>query len=193
MLTIKLIAITTILLMVVVIIVLGSRPTYEGRRLPTTVQGDFERHNTFEYLGVNARMEKRNDRFFNKFGKGMVVSFFPDAWTSARDLSDLTRDVDYALSSTGSGSLVDVIGANENIDIAVGKTTDGFTVAIVNHDSNKLEVLLKPTRSRRCSGGKWIDLDTENKIPNPARGDSLKLTVNGNAVRVIEFRGAAPN
>jgi hypothetical protein len=35
--------------------------TQEAR--PTTVQGDFEHNNTFEYLGVKARMEKRDNRF----------------------------------------------------------------------------------------------------------------------------------
>jgi hypothetical protein len=39
-----------------------SRMTQEAR--PETVQGDFEHDNNFEYLGVKARMEKRNDRFF---------------------------------------------------------------------------------------------------------------------------------
>lgn len=31
---------------------------------PATVQGDFERNNTLEYLGVKARMERRGDSFF---------------------------------------------------------------------------------------------------------------------------------
>ena len=38
-----------------------SRMTQEAR--PETVQGDFEIHNTFEYLGVTARMEKGNGFF----------------------------------------------------------------------------------------------------------------------------------
>ena len=66
----------------------------------------------------------------NRFGKGIVVSFFSDAWTAARDFPDLVRDViDYALSSTGAKSLVDIVGANENMDMAVGKTAGGFSVA----------------------------------------------------------------
>jgi predicted CXXCH cytochrome family protein len=31
---------------------------------PESVQGDFERNNTFDYLGVHARMEKREDKFW---------------------------------------------------------------------------------------------------------------------------------
>ncbi len=46
-----------------------SRMTQEAR--PQTVQGDFERDNTFEYLGVRAHMEQRGARFFMTFN-------FPD-------------------------------------------------------------------------------------------------------------------
>lgn len=46
-----------------------SRMTQEAKA--ATVQGDFEHHNTLDYLGVKARMEKRDD--------GFSVSFnFPD-------------------------------------------------------------------------------------------------------------------
>lgn len=49
-----------------------SRMTQEAK--PVSVQGDFERHNTFEYLGVKAHMEKRGDGFFMTFN-------FPDGRT----------------------------------------------------------------------------------------------------------------
>lgn len=39
-----------------------SRMTQEAR--PGSVQGDFENENTYEYLGVRARMEKRDDGFW---------------------------------------------------------------------------------------------------------------------------------
>src|ERR1041385_5983124 len=38
-----------------------SRMTQDAR--VESVQGDFERRNTFDYLGVHARMEKRDGRF----------------------------------------------------------------------------------------------------------------------------------
>ncbi len=38
-----------------------SRMTQDAK--PETVQGDFTRDNSFEYLGVNARMERRGDKF----------------------------------------------------------------------------------------------------------------------------------
>ena len=129
----------------------------------------------------------------NKFGKGMVVSFFTDAWTASRDLSNLTRDVlDYALKANGAGSQVDIVGGNENIDIAVGQTLEGFTAALVNHNSNRLDVSLKPTKSA-SPGGQWVDLVTGNKIPSAAQDNSVKLTINGSAVRVVEFRRSAAN
>lgn len=49
-----------------------SRMTQEAG--PASVQGDFEHNNTYEYLGVKARMEKRDDRFFMTFS-------FPDGRT----------------------------------------------------------------------------------------------------------------
>ncbi|MBS1796269.1 MAG: hypothetical protein JSS81_20625 [Acidobacteria bacterium] len=42
-----------------------SRMTQEAR--PGTVQGDFEKNNTLEYLGFKARMEKRGGQFFMNF------------------------------------------------------------------------------------------------------------------------------
>src|SRR5689334_7990090 len=42
-----------------------SRTTQEARA--ESVQGDFECHNTFEYLGVRARMEKRDGVFSMTF------------------------------------------------------------------------------------------------------------------------------
>jgi len=46
-----------------------SRMTQDAK--PATVQGDFERNNTFEYMNVVAKMEKRSDGFFMTFN-------FPD-------------------------------------------------------------------------------------------------------------------
>ena len=49
-----------------------SRMTQEAR--PESVQGDFVQNNVYEYLGVKARMEKRDGRFFMTFQ-------FPDGRT----------------------------------------------------------------------------------------------------------------
>lgn len=125
----------------------------------------------------------------NKFGKGIIVSFFPDAYTAARDIPDLARDViDYAVGLTGAESLVDIVGANENVDIAVGKTKEGFSVAIVNHDSSKLDVTVRPTRSQAGRVGSWVDLTTGNKIQTVGLDRSVKLTIPGSGFRALEFR-----
>ncbi len=128
----------------------------------------------------------------NRFGKGIVVSFFPDAWTAARDIPDLVRDViDYALRLTGAESPVDIVGANENMDIAVGKTAGGFSLALVNHNSSKVEVMLRPTKSQAGRVGGWVDLVAGNKIKTAASDRSVKLMIQGNGFRALEFRRAS--
>jgi hypothetical protein len=125
----------------------------------------------------------------NRFGKGMVVSIFPDAWTAARDFPDLVRDVlDYALSSTGAESLVDIVGANENMDMAVGKIVGGFSVALVNHNVTQVEVILRPTKSKAGSLGGWVDLVAASKIETATSDRSVKLIIPGNGFRAVEFR-----
>src|SRR3977135_1869573 len=51
-----------------------SRMTQEAR--PESVQGDFERNNTLDYLGVHAQMEKRGGAF-------TMSLTFPDGHTQA--------------------------------------------------------------------------------------------------------------
>jgi hypothetical protein len=124
----------------------------------------------------------------NRFGKGLVISFFPDAWAVAREFPDLMRDViDYALDSAGADSPVDIIGGNENIDVAVGKTASSFSVALVNHNSSKVEVILRPTKSQASVAGGWVDLVAGNRIS--AESDrSVNLTIPGHGFRAVEFR-----
>jgi hypothetical protein len=125
----------------------------------------------------------------NRFGKGMVVSFLPDAWTAARDFPDLMRDViDYALSAAGADSLIDIIGANENVDVAVGKTMAGFSVAVVNHDPSKLDVVVKPTKSSTLPEGEWVDLVTGDTVKSVTGDRSINLTIGGSGFRALEFR-----
>ena len=129
----------------------------------------------------------------NRFGKGIVVSVFSDAWTTARDFPDLVRDViDYALSSTGAMSLVDIVGANENMDMAVSKTTGGFSVALVNHNLSKLEVMVRPTFQAGRVGA-WVDLVSSNKIETALSDGSLRVTIPGSDFRALEFRQAPRN
>ncbi len=124
----------------------------------------------------------------SKFGRGIVISFFPDAWMAARDFPDLARDViEYALSFSGSELPVDVVGANENMDIAVGKTARGFSVALVNHNSRDVEVTLRPTKYQAGRVGRWADMVAGKKIETDSNS-SVKLTIQGNGFRAVEFR-----
>lgn len=125
----------------------------------------------------------------SKFGKGIVISFLPDAGTAARHFPDLTRDViDYALSFSGSELPVDVVGANENMDIAVGKSAVGVNVALVNHNPRVVEVRLRPTKYLAGRAGRWADLVTGNKLEIAESDGSVKLMIQGNGFRAVEFR-----
>ncbi|HYJ86368.1 MAG TPA: hypothetical protein VEW46_09950 [Pyrinomonadaceae bacterium] len=81
-----------------------------------------------------------------------------------------------------------IIGSNENVDIAVSKTSKGFSVAIVNHDSNKLEVVVKPIKSSAVPEREWVDLVTGDTIKSVSRDRSINLTIGGSGFRALEFR-----
>ena len=59
------------------------RRTHHGRMTqnisPQTVQGDFEKNNTYEYQGVRARMERRGNEFFMTFS-------YPDGKTEVNKI-----------------------------------------------------------------------------------------------------------
>ncbi len=125
----------------------------------------------------------------NKFGKGTVVSVFSDALTAVRQFPELIRDVlDYALLASGAGSVVDIVGANENMDVAVGTSAAGFTVALVNHGSTSTEVILRPAKAPASGVGGWVDLVAGNKFATAAPDRALKLSIPGNGFRALEFR-----
>ena len=125
----------------------------------------------------------------NKFGKGLVVSVFSDASTSVRQFPDLIRDVlDYALTTAGAGSVVDIVGANENMDVAVGRSAAGFTLALVNHGSTTTKVIIRPTKAPPSGSEGWFDLVVGNRIAIPAPDRTLKLSIPGNGFRALEFR-----
>lgn len=121
-----------------------------------------------------------------QLGKGAAIAVITSASVSARRLPELTRDVlAYARSLRNDAALVDIIGANENSDLAVSETREGFRVAFVNHDTRDLPVVLRPVR-RNSNKAKWIDLITGRALEAPA--DSLRLTIPARGFRVVEFR-----
>ncbi len=70
-----------------------SRMTQEAR--PQSVQGDFKHHNTYEYLGVKARMEQHGDKFsmtFN-YADGGAQTFNIDRTVGSRRIEQyLTKE-----------------------------------------------------------------------------------------------------
>ncbi|MGH9880305.1 MAG: hypothetical protein ACRD6N_02625, partial [Pyrinomonadaceae bacterium] len=123
----------------------------------------------------------------NKYGQGTIVTILPDAWTAAQNMPELVRDVlDYAVSLRGSSMLVDIVGTNENSDMAVMQSTTGFRVAVVNHNSAELEIVLSPIRSETKGESEWLDLVNNNRVGS---GRRLTLKLPGNGFRALEFRG----
>ena len=85
----------------------------------------------------------------------MVIA--TDAMTAARLFPGMIRDVlDDALEADGNKRAVDIIGANENIDDAISKTSNGFRVAIVNHNRAALTITLQPLNSIFRSVGRLV-------------------------------------
>lgn len=123
----------------------------------------------------------------HKFGKGTVISVMLDALSAAQYIPELTRDIiDYALVAAGSTSLVDVVGSNEQTDLAVRKTPNGFRLAMVNHGNNELRVVLRPSVVK----GTWTDLVKGERVNTTTVENSLELKIPAKHFRALEFRNS---
>ncbi len=124
----------------------------------------------------------------NKYGKGTAVAFMTDLKTAARRFPDLVRDV---LNRLGVQRYVDIIGTNENCDVAVSKTRDGFIAAVVNHNAKALHVTLRPLAavSHRTSQ-EWIDVVAHKEIARLKDNQPLKIEVKPLSYRLIEMNEA---
>ena len=101
-------------------------------------------------------------------------------------MPEVVRDVlDYAVSRRASSLLVDIMGTNENTDVAVARTTAGFRAAIVSYNATELEVMLRPTSSRAKGASEWTDLVNSQKV---GTDQSLKVRIPSNGFRALEFR-----
>jgi hypothetical protein len=89
----------------------------------------------------------------NKFGKGTVISILPEAGLAVKYFPELVRDaLDKALSASDNKMLVDVIGANENVETAIRYTKDGFILTNTNENSSAVSLTLNPrTETVSCS------------------------------------------
>jgi hypothetical protein len=119
----------------------------------------------------------------------MVITILPDAWTAAQSAPEFVRDcLEYAMSFTGHTPLVDVLGMNENTDVASAKTAEGFRVAVVNHNASELEVTLKPLQPAGSRASRWIDLGEGGGMERSATDWALKIRVPAGGFRALEFR-----
>ncbi|HTK38337.1 MAG TPA: DUF4434 domain-containing protein [Pyrinomonadaceae bacterium] len=89
----------------------------------------------------------------NKFGKGAVITILPDAHFAAVNFPELVRDaLDFALRASGNEPLVDIVGANENVETAIRYVKNGFVAAIANQNISDVSLTLgRPAVGLACS------------------------------------------
>jgi len=124
----------------------------------------------------------------NKYGNGTVATFLMDATTAAEQFPGLVRDViDYTMATCDISLLVDILGANENVNIAVAKTESGFRVAVVNLNPQAMEITLNALNVSKNSNCEWYDLISEKSIKNSKDNTSLKLQIPETDYICVEF------
>ena len=124
----------------------------------------------------------------NKYGRGTAVAFMTDLKTAARRYPDLVRDV---LNRLGVQRYVDIIGTNENCDVAVSRTRNGFIAAVVNHNNKALHITLRPLMTfKRGTSQDWLDVVSRKIVARMKDDDPLKITVKPLSYRLIKMNGA---
>jgi hypothetical protein len=127
----------------------------------------------------------------NQHGKGTVVTIMPDAWTAARAFPELVRDtIDHAVSLAGAAPFVEMVGTNEQTDMAAARTPAGLRVVIVNHGAFEMDVTLRPLETQGARASVWVDLVTEHEVEAAATRRSIKVKIPGRGFRAMEFRRA---
>ncbi len=86
---------------------------------------------------------------------------------------------------------MDILGTDENVDLAVKRTSTWFRAAAVNHKGEEMVVTLRPLADPEAQAVEWIDLISQRRIES-VEERFLKLRVPEGGVRCIEFRRAAP-
>ncbi len=123
----------------------------------------------------------------NTYRKGKVFTILPDAVTAVHSFPELIRDIlDAALPKRGEGFPVDIIGLNENTDLATVKTENGFRATIINHNADERIVTIHPRTSGNTISHSWFDLVLGKKVDTTSK--NLILTIPPHSYRCIEFR-----
>jgi hypothetical protein len=118
----------------------------------------------------------------NKAGAGAVFTILPDVEFAAARFPDLVRDVlNLALRASSNRALVDIAGADSNMDFAVDPSRDGFTAALVNHNAAERTLKIKPNRKvSKCfaegrNGRRSVQLRDAYTISLTVRGSDMAL------------------
>jgi hypothetical protein len=124
----------------------------------------------------------------NQYGKGTVATILIDATTAAEQTPGLVRDViDHVMSTYDISLPVDILGTNENVNIAVAKTESGFRVAVINHNSYPIKITLKPADAPKASAFQWYDLVSGDKSDVTTNDPSLELQLPERDFLCFEF------
>ncbi len=126
--------------------------------------------------------------FINRVGKGVIASVALDAATAARDIPDLVRDVlDAILTVTGTSRAADILGTTENVDLASTGAPGGCRVAVVNHGSSPLDIVIVPL-PKTSNGGTWTDLVSGARKPARPSDGGLAISIPGLGYACWEYR-----
>ncbi len=120
----------------------------------------------------------------NSYGKGKAVSIMTDAMTAAKYYPGLVRAL---LDQLGVQRYVDIIGTDKTSDVAVSKSEDGFTAAIVNHGKHMLEISLRPLIVGQ-GPREWVDLVSREVIGKSEGMEPLNITVRAGTYRLVRMK-----
>lgn len=127
----------------------------------------------------------------NKYGKGEALSILIDAKAAAEKLPILVRQV---LDMIVGHQFVDIIGTNQDCDIADSRTDSGFVVAVVNHNGSGREITLRPLiTSGPRSVQRWIDGASGKEIARLRNNEPLRIRIGPGSFRVVEMRADRGN
>jgi len=124
-----------------------------------------------------------------KYGKGTVATILIDAKTAAEQIPGLVRDViDYVMASYEISLPIDILGTNENVNIAVTETETGFRLAVINLNPQSMEITLNALNVSENTNCEWFDLISEKSIKKSKDNISLKLQIPGTDYICVEFK-----
>ncbi|MEW6455817.1 MAG: DUF4434 domain-containing protein [Acidobacteriota bacterium] len=121
----------------------------------------------------------------NGFGKGKVFTIPISIKDSVRIMPDLIRDIlDYALAQRGVKRAFDIIGANEDMDLAMSFMNGEYRLAIVNYGKKPIDLKICPLNIASEKLYKLIDLRTGKIISQKSGKNFAEIKIR---IRAIDF------